>query len=62
VAQQKKIGYRKVQNMHFGSAKWFSPSIFPQDVDAGKGQQSLPAAIDWLGSLIGPGNLTTICC
>jgi hypothetical protein len=61
VAQQKKIGRRKVETCWFGSVKWLQPSIFPQDVEVGKRkQQSLTPAVDWLDSLIGPGGLLLV--
>ncbi len=61
VAQQKKIGRRKVETCWFGSAKWLWPSIFLWDAEAGKKeQQSLTPAVDWLDSLIGPGGLLLV--
>jgi hypothetical protein len=61
VALQKKIGLRKVKTCWFVSVKWFWPSIFPQDADAGKRlNNALTPAVDWLDSLIGSGGLPVV--
>jgi hypothetical protein len=61
VALQKKIGLWKVKTCWFVSVKWFWPSIFAQDAEAGKRHsKTLTPAVDWLDSLIGSGGLLVV--